>query len=93
MDGRWNCSASKAPPKAEVVKLRYFVGLTHGEIAQVLGLSEKTVQRYWAYAKVWLYQHIRQRTRHEPRFATSLRRFSKGKSTFAVRFQSWISYC
>jgi RNA polymerase sigma factor (TIGR02999 family) len=44
--------------KAEVVKLRYFVGLNHGEIAEVLGLSEKTVQRYWAYAKVWLYQHI-----------------------------------
>ncbi len=47
--------------KAEVVKLRYFVGLTHDEIAQVLGLSEKTVQRYWAYARVWLYQQIRQR--------------------------------
>ncbi len=45
-------------PKAEVVKLRYFVGLNHQEIAEVLGLSEKTVQRYWAYAKVWLYQHI-----------------------------------
>lgn len=46
------------PAKAEVVKLRYFVGLNHHEIAEVLGLSEKTVRRYWAYAKVWLYQHI-----------------------------------
>ena len=45
--------------KAEVVKLRCFVGLNHAEIAQVLGVSEKTVKRYWAYAKVWLYQHIR----------------------------------
>ena len=44
--------------KAEVVKLRCFVGLSHGEIAEVLGVSEKTVKRYWAYAKVWLYQHI-----------------------------------
>lgn len=45
--------------KAEVVKLRCFVGLNHGEIAEVLGVSEKTVKRYWAYAKVWLYQHMR----------------------------------
>jgi len=44
--------------KAEVVKLRYFVGLNHDETADLLGLSEKTVRRYWAYAKVWLYQHI-----------------------------------
>lgn len=44
--------------KAEVVKLRCFVGLNHEEIADVLGVSEKTVKRYWAYAKVWLYQHI-----------------------------------
>jgi RNA polymerase sigma factor (TIGR02999 family) len=49
------------PTKAEVVKLRYFVGLNHAEIAEVLGVSEKTVQRYWAYAKVWLYQHIQRR--------------------------------
>jgi len=46
------------PVKAQVVELRYFAGLTHAEIAQVLGLSEKTVKRYWAYARVWLYQHI-----------------------------------
>ena len=46
------------PIEAEEVKLRCFVGLNHDEIAQVLGVSEKTVKRYWAYAKVWLYQHI-----------------------------------
>jgi len=50
--------AAEDAAKAEVVKLRYFVGLNHQEIAEVLGLSEKTVQRYWAYAKVWLYQHV-----------------------------------
>jgi RNA polymerase sigma factor (TIGR02999 family) len=46
--------------EAEVVKLRYFVGLSHVEIAQALGLSERTVKRHWAYARVWLYQHIRE---------------------------------
>jgi RNA polymerase sigma factor (TIGR02999 family) len=46
------------PLRAEVVKLRYFVGLTHGESAQVLNLSEKTVRRHWEFARVWLYQAI-----------------------------------
>lgn len=44
--------------KAEVVKLHYFVGLTHAESAQVLNISEKTVRRYWNFARVWLYQSI-----------------------------------
>jgi RNA polymerase sigma factor (TIGR02999 family) len=56
------------PVKAEVVKLRCFMGLNHEEIALVLGVSEKTVKRYWAYAKVWLYQHI-QPARKESRIA------------------------
>lgn len=42
------------PQKAELVKLRYFVGLSHQEIAEVQGVSEKTVLRQWAYAKAWL---------------------------------------
>ena len=44
--------------KAEVVKLRFFVGLEYAEIAAVLGVSEKTVQRHWAFAKAWLAQVI-----------------------------------
>jgi RNA polymerase sigma factor (TIGR02999 family) len=42
------------PEKARVVKLRCFLGLNHQETAEVLGLSEKTVKRYWTYAKAWL---------------------------------------
>jgi RNA polymerase sigma factor (TIGR02999 family) len=42
------------PQKAEVVKLRFFVGLEYAEIATVLDVSEKTVQRHWAFAKAWL---------------------------------------
>jgi RNA polymerase sigma factor (TIGR02999 family) len=40
--------------KAQIVKLRFFVGLTNAEVAALLGLSEKTVKRDWAFAKVWL---------------------------------------
>ena len=44
--------------KAEVVKLRYFVGLTTGQIAEVLGVAEPTVKRDWAYARAWLFSAI-----------------------------------
>lgn len=47
--------------EAEVVKLRYFAGLNHDEIARVLGLSERTVKRYWRYAKAWLYRRIEEK--------------------------------
>ena len=46
------------PIRAEVVKLHYFVGLTHAESAEILHISEKTVRRHWNYARVWLYQTI-----------------------------------
>ena len=45
--------------KAELVKLRYFVGMTIEETAQVLGISEPTAKRHWAYARAWLYEEIR----------------------------------
>jgi RNA polymerase sigma factor (TIGR02999 family) len=47
--------AHEEPTKAELVKLRYFAGLSVTEAAQVLGISRATADRYWAYAKVWLY--------------------------------------
>jgi RNA polymerase sigma factor (TIGR02999 family) len=47
--------AKKDPVKAEVVKLRFFAGLTVAETAEVLGVSRNTVSRHWGYAKVWLY--------------------------------------
>ena len=46
------------PVKAELVKLRYFVGLTNAEAAQVLGISVATAERYWAYARTWLFHCI-----------------------------------
>jgi RNA polymerase sigma factor (TIGR02999 family) len=50
--------AERSPVEAQVVKLRFFVGLTVAESAEVLGLSERTVKQYWAHAKTWLYQEI-----------------------------------
>jgi RNA polymerase sigma factor (TIGR02999 family) len=43
------------PVKAELVKLRFFAGMTIPEAAQVLGISHATAERYWTYARVWLY--------------------------------------
>ncbi len=51
--------ALESPQKAEIVKLRYFTGLEHAEIAAVLGISEPTVRRHWAYARSWLYAELR----------------------------------
>lgn len=50
--------AGEDPQKAEIVKLRYFVGLTNQEIANTLGLSIASVERYWAYAKAWLFERM-----------------------------------
>ena len=47
--------AREDPVKAELVKLRCFAGLSHQEAAQALNLSRATADRYWAYAKSWLY--------------------------------------
>ena len=50
--------AAHDPRKAELVKLRYFAGLTLGETAEVLGLSTATAQRDWIYARAWLFRAI-----------------------------------
>jgi DNA-directed RNA polymerase specialized sigma24 family protein len=47
------------PQMAELTKLRYFVGLTFEEAAEVLGVSVTTAKRYWAYARAFLYEEIR----------------------------------
>jgi RNA polymerase sigma factor (TIGR02999 family) len=49
--------------KAELVKLRYFVGMTTEEAAQALGISVPTASRYWVYARAWLAEEIRAQQR------------------------------
>lgn len=48
----------ESPRKAQVVKLRFFVGMTSQQAADALGLSLATVERDWAFAKVWLFNQI-----------------------------------
>ena len=47
-----------SPERAEIVKLRFFAGFSEAEIAALLGLSERSVQRHWACAKAWLFERI-----------------------------------
>lgn len=53
--------AATEPVAAEVVKLRYFVGLSIPEIAEALNLSPRTTDRHWAFARAWLKEAIRKR--------------------------------
>jgi RNA polymerase sigma factor (TIGR02999 family) len=48
--------AALEPQQAELVKLRYFVGLKIDEAAEVLGISKATATRWWAYARAWLFE-------------------------------------
>ncbi len=53
--------AAEDPDKAELVKLRFFAGLTMPEIAQVLKISLATAERHWTYARTWLYAELKDR--------------------------------
>jgi RNA polymerase sigma factor (TIGR02999 family) len=50
--------AREEPACAELVKLRYFAGLTQEEAAQALGVTRRTANRYWAFARAWLRQAL-----------------------------------
>ena len=56
--------AAEDPQKAELVKLRYFAGLTGEEVAEVLHISTATADRWWAYSRAWLYREMEA---HQPR--------------------------
>jgi RNA polymerase sigma factor (TIGR02999 family) len=50
--------AQESPPCADLVKLRFFTGLTQQEAAAALGLPRRTADRHWAFARAWLYQRL-----------------------------------
>jgi RNA polymerase sigma factor (TIGR02999 family) len=51
--------AKEQPKAAEIVKLRFFAGLTLEEAGQVLGFTERTAKRHWAFARAWLYDAMK----------------------------------
>jgi RNA polymerase sigma factor (TIGR02999 family) len=51
--------AAHDPRKAELVKQKYFIGLTLEEAAEVIGISTRTAKRDWVYARTWLFQEVK----------------------------------
>jgi DNA-directed RNA polymerase specialized sigma24 family protein len=54
------------PELVRLVTLKFFGGMTNKEIAAIDGVTERTVERHWAYARALLYQMMREETGHEP---------------------------
>jgi RNA polymerase sigma factor (TIGR02999 family) len=50
--------ASEHPIQAELVKMRYFVGLTNEEVSSVMGISVSTAKNYWTFSRAWLLHEI-----------------------------------
>jgi RNA polymerase sigma factor (TIGR02999 family) len=59
VDEALDALARESPQNAEIVKLSYFTGMSHAEIAQALGISLPTVERRWAYARSWLLRELK----------------------------------
>ena len=51
--------ARESPERAQLVKLRYFVGLSIPDVAEALGISESTAKRQWNYARLWLFKELK----------------------------------
>ena len=49
---------ARNPEAAELVKLRFFAGLTLTQSAEIIGISERTARRLWSYARAWLFREI-----------------------------------
>ena len=58
LDEALNKLAQENPARAELVKLRFYAGLTMPEIAEVMGISLATAERHWTYARTWLYAEL-----------------------------------
>jgi len=61
LDAALQAFAKIEPDKAELVKLRYFVGLSETDAAETLGISRATASRHWAYARAWLFNWLKRK--------------------------------
>ncbi len=61
LDEALNGLAHEEPAAAEIVKLRYFAGLTTSQAASVMGVSLRTANRHWVFARAWLYHSLNPR--------------------------------
>ncbi len=59
LDEALNRFEARDPGKAQLVKLRYFAGMTIEQTAETLGISVTTANRWWSYARAWLHEEIR----------------------------------
>jgi RNA polymerase sigma factor (TIGR02999 family) len=62
LDEALDALAEEDPARAELVKLRFFAGLTMPEAARALGVSLATAERHWTYARTWLYARLQDAT-------------------------------
>jgi RNA polymerase sigma factor (TIGR02999 family) len=58
LDGALTELAQRDPQAAELVQIRFFAGLTQQQAANLLGISRRTADRTWAYARAWLFQQV-----------------------------------
>jgi RNA polymerase sigma factor (TIGR02999 family) len=63
LDEALDSLAEQDPRKSQIVELRYFGGLSVGETAEFLKLSQRTVEREWTMAKAWLYRALSEEER------------------------------
>ena len=59
LDEALNELAATDPEAVELIKLRFYAGLTEGQAAELLGISRRTADRMWAFARAWLYRALR----------------------------------
>jgi DNA-directed RNA polymerase specialized sigma24 family protein len=66
LDNALDRLGKRDPVKGEVVKLRYFAGLTVPEVAVTRGISVATAQRHWAFARTWLFTELNDAEENPP---------------------------